>query len=146
MFIFYVKFDTKYDQILQNSSQEPSMSSKHDYFLDEILFMLGIYKLKYTSRLAYSVNSKSKIWYQRWPSPPKLQSGTINVLQIWLCSWCTYNHARVLKIWIQLRNNKLCWFMMSNLILGMIQSSKTPVTNHSCPPSMTVFLINFFSC
>ena len=36
-----VKFDIKYDQILQNSSQEPSMSSKYDYVLDELLFMLG---------------------------------------------------------------------------------------------------------
>ena len=26
-----VKFDTKYDQILQNSSQEPTMSSKYDF-------------------------------------------------------------------------------------------------------------------
>ena len=36
-----VKFDTKYDQILQNSSQEPSMSSKYNSVIDEFLFMLG---------------------------------------------------------------------------------------------------------
>ena len=33
MFIDDVKFDTKYDQILQNSSQELSTSSKYDCVL-----------------------------------------------------------------------------------------------------------------
>ena len=73
-----------------------------------------------------------------WPNPPKLPSGTINILQVWMCSWCTYNHARKLKSSIQLRNDKLCWFMMWNLISETIQSSKTPVRNHQCPQSMTV--------
>ena len=36
-----VKFDTKDDQILQNSSQEPSMSSKYDSGYNELPFMLG---------------------------------------------------------------------------------------------------------
>ena len=36
-----VKFNINSDQILQNSSQEPSMSSKYDYVLEELLFMLG---------------------------------------------------------------------------------------------------------
>ena len=38
---FDVKFDTNDDQILQNSIQKPSMSSKYDCALDELLFILG---------------------------------------------------------------------------------------------------------
>ena len=56
---------------------------------------------------------RCEIWYQISFNPPKLQSETIKVLQVWLCSWCTFNHAREMKIWIQLRNDKLCWFMVS---------------------------------
>ena len=41
MVISDVKFDTKDDQILQHPFQEPSMSSKYDCVLDELLFMLG---------------------------------------------------------------------------------------------------------
>ena len=41
MDIHNVKFDIKYEQILQNSSQELSTSFKYDCILDEILFMLG---------------------------------------------------------------------------------------------------------
>ena len=41
MVICDVKFDTKYDQILQNSSQEPSTSSKYDCVLDELIFIIG---------------------------------------------------------------------------------------------------------
>ena len=41
MVICDVKFDIKYDQILQNFSQEPSTSSKYNCDLDELLFMLG---------------------------------------------------------------------------------------------------------
>ena len=37
----YVKFDTKDDPFFQNSSKEPSMSSKYDYVLDALLIMLG---------------------------------------------------------------------------------------------------------
>ena len=85
MVICDVKFDTKYDQILWNSGQEPSMSSKYD---------------------------------------------------------CVCN-ASELIIGIQLNNDILRLFVMSNLIPKMTQSSKTPVRNHQCPPSMTVFLIHF---
>ena len=28
---------------------------------------------------------------------PKLQSGTVNILKVWLCYWCNYNYARELK-------------------------------------------------
>ena len=41
MFIFYVKVDTKGDPVLQNSSQEPSVSSKYDCVLDAFLIMRG---------------------------------------------------------------------------------------------------------
>ena len=81
-----------------------------------------------------------QIWYQRWPNPPKPQSGTINILQVWMCSWCTYNHARELKFGIHLKNDIVCWCMMSNLILNMSKSPQTPVRNFQCPPSKTVFL------
>ena len=40
MVVCDVKFDTKYDQILQSSSQEPSTSSKYDCFLDALIIML----------------------------------------------------------------------------------------------------------
>ena len=39
-----VKFDTKYDHILQNSSQEPSTSSKRYCVLDALIIMLGSWK------------------------------------------------------------------------------------------------------
>ena len=35
-----VKYDAKYDQIIKNSSQEPSMSFKYDCVLDTLLIML----------------------------------------------------------------------------------------------------------
>ena len=137
------------------------------------------------------IDSWCQIWYQRWSNPPKLQSGTIIILQVWLCSWCIYNDARELKILIQVQNDKLFWFRcnilyqrLSNppklqsgtinvlhyacipgafiwdwqfeynsgltnfvdiwyLLSGMIQSSKTPVRNHQCPPRMTVIIVNF---
>ena len=38
------KFDSKYDQILQNFSKDLSMSSKYDCVLDTQLFMLGSFK------------------------------------------------------------------------------------------------------
>ena len=139
-----------------------------------------------------------KIWYQIWSNPSKHLSGTINILQVWLCSWCTYNHARELenlnttqewksilihdvkfdirddpilqnfshessmsskydcvlrvffncarglKIWIQPRNDKLYWFMMSNLI-SKIQSPKTLDRNNQHSPSMTVFFMHIQS-
>ena len=40
MAIHDVQFDTKYDQIIQNTGQEPSTPSKYDSVLDEDLFML----------------------------------------------------------------------------------------------------------
>ena len=136
MVICGVKCDTKDDPVLQNSSQEPPMSSKYDCVLDALIIMLGSWKLAYNSRLAYYVDSWCQIWYQRcpnlqnssqkpsisskcdsildalliklghwksaynsimtyydylwcqilyqwWPNPPKLQSGTINILHVW---------------------------------------------------------------
>ena len=143
MVICDVKFDSKYEKILQNSSQEPSMSSKYDCVLYTLLIMLGSWKSANNSIMTYDGYSWCQIWHQIWPNPPKIQSGTIIILQVWLCSWCTYNYARELKTLIQLRNDKLCWFIMSNLISEMIQSSKTPFSNLQHPPSMNVFLMYF---
>ena len=42
-----IKFDTKDDPILQNSSKEPSMSSKHDCLLGTLIFMIDSWKLVY---------------------------------------------------------------------------------------------------
>ena len=138
MFICDVKFDTKNDQIFQNSSQEPSTSSKYDCVIDALIIMLGNCKFKYNSKLTNYVDSWCKLWYQRRSNPPKLHSGTINVLQVWLCSWCTFNHARKLKIGMQ-HNNDIWWlFVMSNLIPKM--------TNYRLPPGMTVFLTHICSC
>ena len=86
-----------------------------------------------------------QMWYQKWQNYLKLQSETINALQVWLCSWRTFNHARKLNMGIQL-NNDIWWlFVMSNMIPKMTKSSKTAARNHQCPPSMTVFLTHFYS-
>ena len=45
MLIYGVKFDTKGDPILQNSSQEPPTSSKSDCVLDMLLIILGSEKI-----------------------------------------------------------------------------------------------------
>lgn len=124
---------SKVDKLILNTSQESSTSSKHDHITDALLIMLRSRKSAYSSRFTYIVYFLCKIWYQRWSNPPKLESGTINILQVWLCSWCTYNHVREQKIPIQIRNEKLCWFMTTNLISEMIQSLKTPVMNHQRP-------------
>ena len=133
-----LKFDTKDDPILQNSSQEPSTSSKYGYALDTLIIMLESWKFEYNPGMINFVDSWCQIWYQGQSNPPKLQWGTINIFQVWLHSWCTFNHARELKMGIQL--NKVIWwlFVMSNLIPNMAKSSKTKVRIHKCPPSMTV--------
>ena len=41
MVICDVKFDNKYDQILQNSGQEPQTSSLYDCLLEALIIMLG---------------------------------------------------------------------------------------------------------
>ena len=138
------QFYTKDDQILQNSSQEPSMSSKYDCFLDVLIIMLGSWKCEYNSGMTNYVDSWCQIWYQRGSNPPKLQLETINLHQVWPCSWCTLNHTRELKIGIKL-NNDIWWlFLMSNLIPNMTKSIKSPVMNHQHPPSMTVFLMHLY--
>ena len=133
----------KVDQIILNSSQEPSTSFKYDHILDALLIMLGSWKSVYNSRMTYNVDLLCKFWHQKWSNTPKLQLGTINILQVQLCHSCTYNYAKELKIWIQLRNDKLFLFMIANLITERIQSSKTLVRNHQCPQNMTVYLKDF---
>ena len=70
-------------------------------------------KLGHNSRITYYCDPWCQSWHQRWFNPPDLQSGTINVFQVWQCSWCTYIHARELKIGIQIKNFILWWSMMS---------------------------------
>ena len=53
MLIHDVKFDIRDNPILQNSSQEPSMSSKYDCVLDALLIMLGSWKSAYNSIMTY---------------------------------------------------------------------------------------------
>ena len=122
MVIQDVNVNTKYDQILQNSNQEPSTSSKCDCVLDALMIIIWAWKFEYnsgmtnyvdswfqiwyqiwsvristiylhvnlySSRITNYIDSWCQIWYQRWSNPPKIQSGIINVLQVWLCSWCT---------------------------------------------------------
>ena len=70
---------SKVDQIILNSSQEPSTSSKYDHILDALLITLGSCKSAYTLGITYNVDSWCKFWYQRWPKPPKLKPGGINI-------------------------------------------------------------------
>ena len=143
MLIHDVKIGTKDDTILQNSSQETLTSSKYDCNLDALIITIGSWKFDYNWGMANYVDSLFQFWYQRWSNPPKLQSETINILQAWLCFWCTFNHARELKIGKKI-NNDIGWlFTMSHLIPNITKSSKTPVRNHQCPLSITVFLMQF---
>ena len=130
MVICDVKFDTKDDQIIQNSSQESSTSSEHDCVLDALLIMLWSWKLAYSSIMTYDDYFWCQIWYQIRHNPLKLQSGSIKVLQVWLCAWCTFNHARELKIGKQLIYDIWLLFVMSNLIPNRTKTSKTLVRNH----------------
>ena len=57
MVICDVKFDTKDEPILQNSSQEPSMSSKYDCVVDRFKFMLRELKFVYNSGIPNYVDS-----------------------------------------------------------------------------------------
>ena len=79
----WCKFDTKYDPILKNSSQEPSPFSKYECVLDAHMIMLGSWNFEYSSGITSHVHSRYQIWYQRWFNPPKLQSVIINILQVW---------------------------------------------------------------
>ena len=84
MVICDVKFDIKYDQILQNSSQEPSTSSKYWLHkcgsLDTLIIMIESWNLAHKSRIKYHGN----MWCKEWPHPSSIQSGTCNILQVWL--------------------------------------------------------------
>ena len=45
---------SKVDQIILNSSQETSTSSKYDHILEALLIMLGSWKSAYNSRMTYN--------------------------------------------------------------------------------------------
>ena len=103
-------------------------------------------KYVYNSIMTYDGYLWCQVWYQRCPYPPKLQSGTINIMQVWQSSRCTTNYTRELKIFTQLKIEISYTFMVSNLIPKMNQSTKTPVQSLRCPPCMIVFLVDLFSC
>ena len=50
---------------------------------DTLLFMLESRNLAHKSWITYC----DYPWCQEWPHPPSIQSGTINVLQVWLWGW-----------------------------------------------------------
>ena len=128
--IYDIKFDIRYDPILHNSSQEPPMSFKCDCVLDALLIMLESRKAVYNAIMTYDGYLWCQIWYQIWPNHSKLQSGTINVLQLWLCFWWTFIHVREFNIRIQPNNDILLWSMMSNWKPKTSQSSRSPVRNY----------------
>jgi hypothetical protein len=60
--------------------------------LDILLFMLESWNLSQKSRITFHDDP----YCQEWPYPPIIQSGTFNILQVWLRtggSWHTSNHA-----------------------------------------------------
>ena len=95
MVICDVEFDTKYDPVIQNLSQEPSMSSKYDCVLDAHIMMLERWKFEYNSGITiYMDDVKFDIRYD-----PTLQKScqeqsmsskydcVIDALLIMLGSW-----------------------------------------------------------
>ena len=99
--------------------------------LDTLLFMLESWHLAHKSRITYHDDP----WCQEWPHPPSIQSGTFNVLQVWIedmGSWHTSIHAREFKFGTQVKNNK-SW---RSMISRMTPTSKYPVRNHQRPPCM----------
>ena len=109
-------YDVKEDPILQVSSQDPSTSSKYGLrsqgVLDTILIMLESWNFAHKSRITYDDDP----WRQGRPHPPSLQSGTINILQIWTSraggSWHTSYHVRELKFCTQVKNH-IWWLSMT---------------------------------
>ena len=77
-------YDIKENLFIQVSSQKPSKSSKYGLqgqkVLDILLIILESWNLAHKSSIIYNDNP----WCQWWPYSPRLQSETINVLQVWL--------------------------------------------------------------
>ncbi len=75
--------DVKDDPILQIPDQDPSMSSKYglqgQVVPDNLLILLESWNLAHNLRITYHED----LWCQGWPHPPSIQSGTINVPQVW---------------------------------------------------------------
>ena len=130
--------DIKEKPILQVSSQEPSTSSKYGLqeqeVLDTLLIMLESWNFAHKLRTTCDDDP----WHQGWPNPPSIESGTINIPQVWTLrmegSWHTCNHARELKFATQVKNHILWWYMISR----MTSSSKYPFKNHQSPPMLNV--------
>ena len=100
--------DVKGDDILQDSSQEPSTYYKNELWwwmvLDTLIIVLESWNLVHKSRITYYDDP----WCQGWPHRPSLQSGTFSLLQVWLWgrggSWGTSNNARDMKFCTQVTN------------------------------------------
>ena len=95
MLICDIKFNIRDDPILQNSSQEPKMSSKYDCVLDAHIMMLERWKFEYNSGITiYMDDVKFDIRYdptlQKSCQEQSLSSKydcVIDALLIMLGSW-----------------------------------------------------------
>ena len=68
---------------VRNPQCPPSIDFKDEGVRDTLLTMLESWNLAHKSKITYH----DDLWYQGWPYPPRLQSGTINILQEWLWGW-----------------------------------------------------------
>ena len=97
-------YDVKDDPIIQDSSQEPSTSSKYELWglgvLDTLLVMLDSWNLKIWEKTKIQSISGQSMMSKMIPSS-RLQSGTFNILKVWTSrmegSWHTSNYARELR-------------------------------------------------
>ena len=127
--------DVKDDPILQDPSQEPSTSSKYGLQEQGFLTLLIILE-NWNFAHKWIIIYYEYPWCQGWPHPPRPQSGTIYILQVWTSrmegSWHTSNHARELKVGTQVKKH-ISW---QSIMSRMTPTSKFPVRNHQHPPSI----------
>ena len=96
-----------------------------------LIIMLESWNLAHKSRITKHDNP----WCQGWPFPPSLQSGTINILQVWTSRFgkvLDKHHARELKFGTLVKNH-ISW---QSIMSRMTPSSKSPVRNRQHPSSM----------
>ena len=98
MVIHNAKGDTKYDQILQNSSQEPSTSSKCDCVLDALIIMLGSWNWNTHQEWHIMLNPDVKFDTKDDPILQNSSQELLKVLKVLLCSWYTNIYAREWKL------------------------------------------------
>ena len=99
--------------------QRPTSMDFEDRVIDTHLIKLESRNLAHKSRITYHENP----WCQEWPHPPSIQSGTLNILQVWTLrtggSWHTSNQARELKFGTQVKNH-ISWLSMMSRMSGTI--------------------------